>query len=40
MNMDQPDGPLEFTGRDLREKGVPVAIQERPGSAFFIYTKI
>ena len=39
MNMDQPDSPLEFTGRDLREKGVPVAILERPGSAFFIYTK-
>ena len=39
-NMDQPDSPLEISGKDLREKGLPVAIQERPASAFFVYTKL
>jgi len=40
VNLDQPDNPVELTGKELSEKGVPITIQEKPGSAFFIYTRI
>ena len=39
-SVDQPDKPLEVSGKELREKGLPVTIQERFGSVFFLYTRM
>jgi alpha-galactosidase len=40
VNLDQPDKPVELTGKELSEKGVAITIHEKPGCAFFIYTRI
>jgi alpha-galactosidase len=38
-DLDAPDEPREMTGGDLLEKGVPVEIGSRPGSALFTYKR-
>jgi len=38
-NMDS-DRPDEFSGRELMEHGVLVSIQDRPGSAWFIFSEL
>jgi alpha-galactosidase len=37
-NVDDPDHATEITGQELVEKGLPVAIAEKPGTAFFTYS--
>ncbi|MBP8128579.1 MAG: NPCBM/NEW2 domain-containing protein [Candidatus Hydrogenedentes bacterium] len=39
-NMDAPDNPVVLTGVELADRGLPVGISERPGSAFFTYERI
>jgi alpha-galactosidase len=39
-NVDQPDKPLELTGKELLEKGLPISIPEKPGTAFFLYERV
>ena len=38
-DLDAPDNPRKMTGRDLLEKGLPVEIGSRPGSALFTYKR-
>jgi len=38
-NLDVP-GTTEMTGRELMEKGLLVAVSERPGSAIVVYRKV
>jgi alpha-galactosidase len=38
-DLDTPDKPREMTGSDLLEKGLPVEIGTRPGSALFAYKR-
>ncbi len=39
-NLDTPDAPKEYSGKELMEKGLPVSITEKPGTAFFVYQEI
>ncbi|HOZ49404.1 MAG TPA: alpha-galactosidase [Candidatus Hydrogenedentes bacterium] len=39
-DLDAPDAPREMTGEDLLDKGLPVEIGSRPGSALFTYKRI
>ncbi len=36
-DLDKPDAPTIFTGKELMEKGLPVAIERKPGEGFFTY---
>jgi alpha-galactosidase len=38
-DLDSPNNPREMTGGDLLEKGLPVEIGSRPGSALFTYKR-
>lgn len=38
-DLDAPEKPREMTGGDLLEKGLPVEIGSRPGSALFTYKR-
>jgi hypothetical protein len=35
-----PGEPVEMTGSELLEKGLPVAIPSKPGWAFFTYKRV
>jgi len=37
--LDPPNPPSEFSGRELLEQGVPIAIPNRPGAVVLLYTK-
>jgi alpha-galactosidase len=39
-NLDAPDPPLELPGQALLTDGLPITIDERPGSAVFLYKKM
>jgi hypothetical protein len=39
-NLDEPDTKQEFSGRELAEKGVPVAIPQHPDAVVLLYTRL
>ncbi|MBN2311710.1 MAG: NPCBM/NEW2 domain-containing protein [Candidatus Hydrogenedentes bacterium] len=38
-NVDEPENPMEFSGRELVTQGLPVTMQDKPGSAVYLYEK-
>ncbi len=38
-NLDAP-GETQFSGRELEEKGLPVAIKDQPGAVIIIYKQV
>lgn len=39
-NIDAPDNPVDYAGAELSDRGLAVAVPERPSSAFFVYERI
>jgi hypothetical protein len=39
VDLDRPGSPTAATGRELMEKGLRVAVEDRPGAASIIYRK-
>jgi alpha-galactosidase len=39
-DLDHPDAPREYSGRELAEQGVPVAIPDRPGAVVLEYARV
>jgi len=38
-NLDEPGAKQEFSGRELGEQGVPLAIHDRPGAVVLVYAR-